>query len=85
MAFTTRYIWLIKSFSGGHYLYSFKVLTFTADNASNNDTLVDELSNLIPTFGGKEYRVRCFAHILNLVVKVCLSLISDLIYTANSL
>ena len=27
-----------------------KVLTFIADNASNNDMLIDELSNLIPTF-----------------------------------
>jgi len=47
-------------------------MTFTVDNASNNDTLVDELSILIPSFGGREYRVRCFAHILNLVVKVSL-------------
>ena len=54
------------------YLYSTatKVMTFTADNASNNNTLVDELSVLIPTFGGAKYHVRCFAHILNLVVKV---------------
>ena len=43
---------------------------FMADNASNNNTLVDELSNLIPTFGGREYHICCFAHILNLVVKV---------------
>jgi len=48
-------------------------MTFTADNASNNDTLVDELSILIPSFGGRQYRVRCFAHILNLVVKVSLA------------
>jgi hypothetical protein len=53
-------------------LYSVKVLTFTADNASNNNTLVDELADLILTFGGKEYHVRCFVHILNLIVKVCL-------------
>ena len=46
-------------------------MTFTADNASNNDTLVNELSVLIPTFGGAKYCVHCFAHILNLVVKVC--------------
>ncbi len=48
-----------------------KVLAFTADNASKNDTLVNELSVLIPPFGGSDYCVRCFAHILNLVVKVC--------------
>jgi len=48
-----------------------KVLTFTADNASNNDTLVDELAVQIPSFGGSDYCVHCFAHVLNLVVKVC--------------
>jgi hypothetical protein len=58
-------------------------MTFTADNASNNDTLVDELSNLIPTFGGREYRVRCFAHILNLVVKVGYFLFLDSCNKAN--
>jgi hypothetical protein len=47
-----------------------KIFTFTADNASNNDTLVNELSNLIPTFGGQQYQICYFAHILNLVVKV---------------
>jgi len=67
MAFTTRYVQLIAVIHS--YLYSVKVLTFTADNASNNNTLVDKLANLIPTFRGKEYHVHCFAHILNLVVK----------------
>lgn len=47
-----------------------EIMGFTADNASNNDTLVSELSILVPSFSGSEYRVRCFAHILNLVVKV---------------
>ena len=54
-------------------------MTFTADNASNNNTLVNELSVLIPTFGGAKYRVHCFAHILNLVVKVCGSFLLELI------
>lgn len=40
------------------------------DNASNNNTLVDELGQLLDGFGGSLSRVRCFAHILNLVVKV---------------
>jgi hypothetical protein len=47
-----------------------QVLAFTADNASNNNTLVDELGELLDGFGGSLTRVRCFAHILNLVVKV---------------
>lgn len=41
-----------------------------ADNASNNDTLVEELSDSIDSFEGSTYRIRCIAHILNLVVKV---------------
>ena len=45
-------------------------MMFTADNALNNNTLVDKLSVLIPTFGGAKYCVCCFAHILNLVIKV---------------
>jgi hypothetical protein len=40
------------------------------DNASNNDTLVEELPNLINDYKGSATRIRCFAHILNLVVKV---------------
>lgn len=43
----------------------------TVDNAENNSTMVKELSNLIPGYRGPELRVRCFAHVLNLVCKVC--------------
>ncbi|KAJ3537168.1 hypothetical protein NMY22_g5713 [Coprinellus aureogranulatus] len=50
-----------------------KVLGFTGDNGSNNDTLVDELSDLIPSFPGASHRVRCIAHVLNLVAKAILS------------
>lgn len=47
-----------------------QIFSLVADNASNNNTLVDELEVLLPSFGGQQARVRCFAHILNLVVKV---------------
>ncbi|KAF7371898.1 Zinc finger BED domain-containing protein 4 [Mycena venus] len=50
-----------------------KILSIVGDNASNNDTMIDELADLIPTFPGKTTRVHCFAHILNLVVKAILS------------
>jgi hypothetical protein len=40
------------------------------DNASNNTTLLEELPELIDGFQGTLTRIRCFAHILNLVVKV---------------
>jgi hypothetical protein len=47
-----------------------QVLALVCDNASNNDTMVEELQVLVPSFRGQTTRVRCFAHILNLVVKV---------------
>ena len=50
-----------------------QILGFTADNASNNNTLVDELADLLDGFQGSLTHVRCFAHILNLVVKVWIS------------
>ena len=40
-----------------------------ADNASNNATLVVELESL-GGINNATTRIRCFAHILNLVVKV---------------
>ena len=47
-----------------------QILAFVADSASNNNTLVDGLGDLLDGFQGSLTQVRCFAHILNLVVKV---------------
>jgi hypothetical protein len=47
-----------------------QVLGLVCDNTSNNNTMVEELQVLVPSFRGQTTRVRCFAHILNLVVKV---------------
>jgi hypothetical protein len=47
-----------------------QILAITTDNASNNNMLIDELGDLLEGFQGSLTRVRCFAHILNLVVKV---------------
>ena len=44
----------------------------TADNAKNNDAMLDELARLFPFFRGKNVRVRCFAHVIALIVKVCI-------------
>ena len=49
---------------------SSQILAITLDNTSNNNTLIAELGDLLPGFQGSLTRVRCFAHILNLVVKV---------------
>ncbi|KAJ7193181.1 hypothetical protein GGX14DRAFT_372983, partial [Mycena pura] len=50
-----------------------QLLVLAADNASNNNTPVDSLALRIGQLGrfrGKLHRIRCFAHILNLVMKV---------------
>ncbi|TFY67078.1 hypothetical protein EVJ58_g1873 [Rhodofomes roseus] len=49
-----------------------KMLAVTADNATANDVMIDELDELIDDFRGQRARVRCFDHILNLVVKTLL-------------
>lgn len=41
----------------------------TADNASNNNVLIDELGDLDNSFAGRANQVRCFAHIINLIAK----------------
>ncbi|QRW04488.1 AC transposase [Ceratobasidium sp. AG-Ba] len=53
-----------------------KVLSICLDNASNNNTLVDSLSDRIPSFRGARNRVRCLAHIINLMAKAFPSLFS---------
>jgi hypothetical protein len=57
-----------------------QILAFTADNASNNNTLIDELGDLLDGFQGSLARVRCFAHILNLVVKVSITLYDQVLF-----
>lgn len=39
------------------------------DNATNNDIMVERLNELVSTFKGQNSRVRCFAHVLNLVAR----------------
>ncbi|QRV82979.1 AC transposase [Ceratobasidium sp. AG-Ba] len=53
-----------------------KVLSICLDNAYSNNTLIDSLSALIPSFRGAKNRVRCLAHIINLMAKAFLSLFS---------
>ena len=60
-----------------------KVLSITSDNASNNETLVEEFNSSLcehfvgsPNplrFKGQESYIRCLAHVLNLIVKKILT------------
>ena len=51
-----------------------QVMALTCDNADNNKTMINEMVNLIPGYRGHDMRVRCFGHVLNLIVKVRSSL-----------
>lgn len=58
-----------------------KLLSVTTDNATNMDTLFEELEKLfreisIP-FDSKNYRVTCFAHIMNLACQAMIHSIGD--------
>ncbi|KAI0697427.1 hypothetical protein C8T65DRAFT_582730, partial [Cerioporus squamosus] len=47
----------------------YQIMNITCDNASNNDTMIAEMGVLLPFFEGQYHRVRCFAHVVNLVAK----------------
>ncbi|THH18835.1 hypothetical protein EUX98_g8893 [Antrodiella citrinella] len=47
-----------------------KVLTFTGDNATNNDTLCTEWSKRNPEFLGDESRIRCILHTESLAAHI---------------
>jgi len=44
-------------------------LSITADNASSNDTMTEELADLIAHFGGQSTHMQCLLHVKNLVAK----------------
>ncbi|KAJ6648282.1 putative AC transposase [Pseudolycoriella hygida] len=60
---------------------SFKVLSITTDNAFNMDTMFTELEKLAlqcsVTFDSKNFRVRCFAHIMNLSCQAMIHSVGD--------
>ena len=45
------------------------MLGVTADNASNNDMMIEHLATLIDTFPSAMNQTQCFTHILNLIAK----------------
>jgi len=59
-----------------HYAITTKLGYITTDNGSNNDSALVELARLLPIrniqFKPEISRVRCFGHIINLVVKAFL-------------
>lgn len=45
---------------------------FMMDNASNNDTMMEELQKSLPDLNVQQRRLRCLGHVVNLVCKVML-------------
>ncbi len=52
---------------------SFQIYAQAADNASNNDTMIEALGGRLNGHSGPQTRIRCLSHVLNLCVKVCCS------------
>ena len=50
----------------------FQILSIMCDDASNNGTMILELSNLVPTFPSESNLTRCFNHILSLIGKTAI-------------
>ncbi|KAF8867526.1 hypothetical protein BD779DRAFT_1464277, partial [Infundibulicybe gibba] len=46
-----------------------QILSVTCDNATSNDTMIDELEVKLKNFPGATNRTRCFAHIVNLIAR----------------
>lgn len=55
-----------------NYKIEDRICAFQTDNAPNNDTALDALAIGIPSVDRKQSRLRCFGHIINLVVKALL-------------
>ena len=55
-----------------------QVFTVTVDNASNNNTMIEELIK-VGYIQSPEHHIRCFAHILNLAAQDLLAYIADLV------
>ena len=46
-----------------------QILSITCDNASDNDTMVEALKDLVEIFPGESNHTQCFDHIVNLIAK----------------
>ena len=46
-----------------------QVLSITCDNASANDSMIDEVAITIPKFPGAPNHTRCFNHMIALIAK----------------
>jgi hypothetical protein len=57
-----------------HFVYVFQILEITRDNASNNNSIIQYLSNTLDEFCGPANQAWCFVHTVNLIAKSILKL-----------
>jgi hypothetical protein len=62
---------LVNKYSSNRLLMyiGWQILSISCDNASNNDAMISKLADLVEKFPGEANQIRCFLHILNLVMK----------------
>ena len=73
MEYLKRYLSVSQCTTYMHnYNFTYQILGVTCDNASNNDTMVEKLAEIMSHFAGEANRARCLAHIVNLVAKIIL-------------
>jgi hypothetical protein len=49
-----------------------QILGITGNNASNNDKMIEHLSNMLDNFPGPANQTQCFVHTVNLIAKLIL-------------
>jgi hypothetical protein len=64
-----RYLEVFKCKPNVAYSLEWQVLSITANNASNNDTMFVHLETVLPDFLGAIDQTQCFAHTVNLCAK----------------
>ncbi|PBK73763.1 hypothetical protein ARMSODRAFT_869179, partial [Armillaria solidipes] len=50
-----------------------QILSITCDNATNNDTMIEDLAGSIEEYPGECHHTQCFTHVVNLVAKSLLN------------
>ncbi len=54
------------------YSHAAQILSVTADNASNNDTMISKLGGILEEFPGAANQTCCFAYIISISAKAIL-------------
>jgi hypothetical protein len=80
VALATEFVRVLREFSVEHkvsmfiprklsWLTIFQLLSVTCDNASVNETMINEMETTLEDFPGSANRTRCFDHVINIVAR----------------